>query len=403
MSSKIFHVKLMKADGNGNLDVIYPVNKAEDVILSKNTGKLPENMATLNDVLVNLNPAVFSEDIGKSNNLENVTNDRQIKGLAEGTTENHILVFGNDGYTVKDSGYTIQSNVPADAKFTDTTYGDASTINKGLVQLSDSIHSKSTSMAATSNSVNQVYELANEKVGSIVESNNNGAISVDGKDVSVTGLKSAAFKDASEFATAEQGELAQTSIQTIKVGTVSTGDETSNPDVIATTFENITTLDFRLPKGSPGTRWYYGNAITGTSTTPTVFIDTNIERASVHDFYLNTSTGYIYECIKQGNSEEAEWTYLTSLKGDVGSGTVWYVGTIITGNSSTGVVFQNSGISNANLNDHYLNTDTSQIYKCTLGGDPSIAEWTYISTLTGVNIPVVSDIPDVDGIWFSIV
>lgn len=54
--------------------------------------------------------------------LGNVTNDKQIKGLASDTVEEHVVVWGADGYTVKDSGFTIAANVPADAKFTDTTY-----------------------------------------------------------------------------------------------------------------------------------------------------------------------------------------------------------------------------------------------------------------------------------------
>lgn len=54
--------------------------------------------------------------------LENVTNDKQIKGLSEGTTKDHVVTFGEDGYTVKDSGYSIKSDVPENAKFTDTTY-----------------------------------------------------------------------------------------------------------------------------------------------------------------------------------------------------------------------------------------------------------------------------------------
>ena len=54
--------------------------------------------------------------------LENVTNDKQIKGLSEGTTKDHVVAFGEDGYTVKDSGYSIKSDVPENAKFTDTTY-----------------------------------------------------------------------------------------------------------------------------------------------------------------------------------------------------------------------------------------------------------------------------------------
>lgn len=52
--------------------------------------------------------------------LGNVTNDRQIKGLSSGTTNGHVVTFGSDGYTVKDSGFTIGKSVPSDAKFTDT-------------------------------------------------------------------------------------------------------------------------------------------------------------------------------------------------------------------------------------------------------------------------------------------
>ena len=47
---------------------------------------------------VNITPA----NIG----LGNLTNDRQIKGLASGTTNGHIVSFGADGYTVADSGLT---------------------------------------------------------------------------------------------------------------------------------------------------------------------------------------------------------------------------------------------------------------------------------------------------------
>ncbi len=36
--------------------------------------------------------------------LENVTNDRQVKGLSSGTTSGHFVIWGADGYTVADSG-----------------------------------------------------------------------------------------------------------------------------------------------------------------------------------------------------------------------------------------------------------------------------------------------------------
>ena len=54
--------------------------------------------------------------------LGNVDNVKQIAGLASGTTEDHVVTFGANGYAVKDSGFTIAANVPADAKFTDTVY-----------------------------------------------------------------------------------------------------------------------------------------------------------------------------------------------------------------------------------------------------------------------------------------
>ena len=65
-------------------------------------------------------PSYTASEVG----LGNVTNDKQIKGLASGTTENHVVTFGTDGYTVKDSGFTIGKSVPSDAVFTDnnTTY-----------------------------------------------------------------------------------------------------------------------------------------------------------------------------------------------------------------------------------------------------------------------------------------
>ena len=54
--------------------------------------------------------------------LSDVTNDKQVKGLSSGTTEDNVVVFGADGYSIKNSGHTIKSNVPENAKFTDTIY-----------------------------------------------------------------------------------------------------------------------------------------------------------------------------------------------------------------------------------------------------------------------------------------
>lgn len=75
-------------------------------------------------------PTYTKSEVG----LGNVTNEKQVKGLASGTTSGHVVTWGEDGYTVKDSGFTIASNVPANAKFTDTTYSAATSSTLGLVK-----------------------------------------------------------------------------------------------------------------------------------------------------------------------------------------------------------------------------------------------------------------------------
>ena len=72
---------------------------------------------------------VTKTDVG----LANVTNAKQVAGLASGTTANHVVVWGIDGYAVKDSGFTIGKSVPANAVFTDTKYSKFSTSADGLV------------------------------------------------------------------------------------------------------------------------------------------------------------------------------------------------------------------------------------------------------------------------------
>ena len=71
--------------------------------------------------------------------------------------------------------------------------------------------------------------------------------------------------------------------------------------------------------GQRGSRWTSGTAITGTSTTATVFSSTGITDALVNDFYLNTSTGYVYRCTVAGTTSVAKWVYIGSIKGATGT------------------------------------------------------------------------------------
>lgn len=65
----------------------------------------------------------------------------KIKGIfvhaATDTTEGHIVTFGADGKTVTDGGFTVKANVPANAKFTDTTYTAATASKAGLMAAAD--------------------------------------------------------------------------------------------------------------------------------------------------------------------------------------------------------------------------------------------------------------------------
>ena len=55
----------------------------------------------------------------------------------------------------------------------------------------------------------------------------------------------------------------------------------------------------------------------------------------------------------------------------------------VTGESTNGTVFANSGISDALVYDYCINKDTGSIYVCSKGGDASVAEWKYNCNIKG--------------------
>jgi hypothetical protein len=71
-------------------------------------------------------------------------------------------------------------------------------------------------------------------------------------------------------------------------------------------------------------------------------------------------------------------------KGATGTrGSRWNAGTAITETSTTATVFSGSGITDALVNDMYLNTSTGYTYRCTVGGAASVAKWVYTGSLKG--------------------
>lgn len=64
--------------------------------------------ATAADLTAHINNKSNPHGVTKTQiGLGNVTNDAQVKGLATGTTSGHIVTWGDNGYTVADSGKTI--------------------------------------------------------------------------------------------------------------------------------------------------------------------------------------------------------------------------------------------------------------------------------------------------------
>lgn len=86
---------------------------------------------------------------------------------------------------------------------------------------------------------------------------------------------------------------------------------------------------------------------------------------------------------------------LRGYKGDKGvRGTKWYSGNKISGALTTENVFSNSEITDAMVEDHYVNTDNGEVYICTLGGDSNTAKWKFVDrllvtdkSLTKQNVP----------------
>lgn len=128
------------------------------------------------------------------------------------------------------------------------------------------------------------------------------------------------------------------SAATISVGTVTTGAAGSSASVTNAGTSSAAKFNFTIPRGNTGaagtrgSRWSTGTAITGTSTTATIFSGTGITDALVNDMYLNTSTGYTYRCTVAGAASAAKWVYVGSIKGASGTGVV----TSLNGSSTTG-------------------------------------------------------------------
>lgn len=75
--------------------------------------------------------------------------------------------------------------------------------------------------------------------------------------------------------------------------------------------EQLEALKVKGDPGKDGARWFNGTAIVGTETS--ISAPTSGIVANVGDYYLNNTTGSVYECIVGGDANAAVWKYCMNL------------------------------------------------------------------------------------------
>ena len=127
-------------------------------------------------------------------------------------------------------------------------------IDSATNEISASIVAGSITSTELDSITNGLLAKAGTAVQSVAEGSTNGTILVDGKDVAVHGLKSAAYKDSSDFATADQGAKADSAIQSVTGQTavanssyvkvsVEASTQASTKAVTLSSHANVTTHD----------------------------------------------------------------------------------------------------------------------------------------------------------------
>ena len=152
---------------------------------------------------------------------------------------------------------------------------------------------------------------------------------------------------------------------TIQIGTVTASDPGSNPQVNNSGTEQDAVFDFVFPRGDPGSMWYQGDAITGTSTSGTVFTGSGVENAELNDMYLNTGSGAdkgnIYVCVLAGPASTAQWAYKQNIMGPTGPAGTANASSVAYDNESSGMTATNVQGAVDELNQNMLRVATFDI------------------------------------------
>ena len=150
---------------------------------------------------------------------------------------------------------------------------------------------------------------------------------------------------------------------TIQVGTVKASEPGGDPEVTNSGTENAAVLNFTLPSGEPGSMWYQGDAITGTSTSGTVFSGSGVENAELNDMYLNTGSGAdkgnIYVCVLAGPASTAQWAYKQNIMGPTGPAGTANASSVAYNNETSGLTADNVQEAVDELNQNMTRTSNA--------------------------------------------
>lgn len=179
---------------------------------------------------------------------------------------------------------------------------------------------------------------------------------------------------------------------TLSIGTVTKGD---NAAATITGTSPNQTLNLTLPKGDKGDDGDKGDTgdpgsqIWTTGTAPAspnyTFTKSNLEGNTGVDVKIGDVILYSYYryTVSSVSTSTVQCTTRASIRGAAGAASKWYTGTGITGTSTTETIYSGSGVSSAVVGDMYLNTDTANVYRCTVAGNASTAKWVYATNIKG--------------------
>ena len=147
--------------------------------------------------------------------------------IANQTTPVYINVADLcDVYTAASGATQVQLAISATNEISATLVagGVGTTELAGSAVTTAKIADSNVTKAKLAQGVQDSLDLADSAVQSVAEGATNGTVAVDGTDIAVHGLGSAAYTASTAYATAAQGALADTSLQPSDIGEVSNSD-----------------------------------------------------------------------------------------------------------------------------------------------------------------------------------